>query len=106
MDELNNSVTRQIGLSPVIAIKRKQVYVKSAMSRNGPIGFDEKRLPHDVKVRYLLESSDLKGKRRHAGDMNWSPQIYYIRKSLIQKNQPILYWIVDDNGNGPERSFV
>ena len=34
------------------------------------------------------------------------PQIYHIRESLIQKNQLILYWLVDNNGKGPERSFV
>ena len=38
--------------------------------------------------------------------MHWSPQVYYIRKALVQKNQPILYWLEDDKNNGPKRSFV
>ena len=38
--------------------------------------------------------------------MNWSPQVCFIRDSFVQKNQPILYWLLDDEGNGPERSFV
>jgi hypothetical protein len=24
----------------------------------------------------------------------------------VQKNQPVLYWPEDDEGNGPERSFM
>ena len=38
--------------------------------------------------------------------MNWSPKVYRIKESLIQKNQPVLYWLIDENGNGLERSFV
>jgi hypothetical protein len=106
VEDLNNSVTREINLSLADAIKKKQVHAKSSKSRNGPIGFKEKRLPYNVSVRYLLEPSDLEGKRRRAGDMNWSSSIYHIRESQIQKNQPVLYWLVDNNRNGPERSFV
>ena len=25
---------------------------------------------------------------------------------MVQKNQPVLYWLEDDDGNGPQRSFV
>jgi hypothetical protein len=38
--------------------------------------------------------------------LNWSPQVYHIKKLLIQKNQPVLYWLIDNENNGPERSFV
>ena len=38
--------------------------------------------------------------------MNWSSQVYYIRKALVQKNQPILYWLEDKEGNRPKQSFV
>jgi hypothetical protein len=74
--------------------------------QNGPVGFDEKKLSSDVLVRYLLDTSELEGGRRHAENLNWSSQVYYIRESLVQKNQPILYWLIDDEGNGLKRSFV
>ncbi|CAB5378882.1 unnamed protein product [Rhizophagus irregularis] len=77
-----------------------------AWPREGPIGFDEPRLSHDVLVRYLLNPGELEGGRRCATDCNWSPQIYHIRESLVQKNQLVLYWLIDDEGNGPKRSFV
>ena len=38
--------------------------------------------------------------------MNWFIQIYHIHNTLVQKNQPILYWLIDDNGIRPKRSFV
>ena len=38
--------------------------------------------------------------------MNWSTQIYHIHDTLVQNNQPILYWLIDDNGISPKRSFV
>jgi hypothetical protein len=34
--------------------------------------------------------------------MNWSPKLYKFKKIIIQKNQPVLYTLL----NGPERSFV
>jgi hypothetical protein len=103
---INNSVTQLLGISPAKAIKNSLVYSKSSYSRKDPIGYKEEKLLYDVCVRYLLEPSDQEGGRRHVGDINWSPVIYYIRESLTQKNQPVLYWLVDDNGKGPERSFV
>jgi len=57
-------------------------------------------------VRYLLEPSELEAGSRHATDCNWSLQIYHICETLVQKNQPILYWLEDDWRNGPRRSFV
>ena len=53
--------------------------------------FDEEKLTHDASVIYLLEPGELEGGRRCATDMNWSSQIYQIRESLVQKNQPVLY---------------
>ena len=70
------------------------------------MGFDEERLPYNSLVRYLLKPGELEGGRRRATDCNWSPQTYHIKKALVQKNQPILYWLIYENGNGPKRSFV
>ncbi|GBC23337.2 hypothetical protein RIR_jg19979.t1 [Rhizophagus irregularis DAOM 181602=DAOM 197198] len=104
--ELDNSVTRLLGISPAEARKKEHVFAKASKSREGPIGFDEPRLSHDVLVRYLLNPGELEDGRRCATDCNWSFQIYHIRESLVQKNQPVLYWLIDDEDNGPKRSFV
>jgi hypothetical protein len=106
VEDLNNSITRLLGISPTEAIGMERVIAKSSKSRNGPMGYDEKTLSSDTLVRYLLLNNDLEGGRRRAGDLNWSPQVYHIQESLVQKNQPVLYWLEDDESNGPERSFV
>jgi len=106
VEDLNNSITRLLGISPAEAIEKERVNAQSSKARKGLMGFDEEKLPYDIFVRHLLEPSDLEGGRRRAGDLNWSPQIYQIRESLVQKNQPVLYWLIDNEGNGLERSFV
>ncbi|CAB4422556.1 unnamed protein product [Rhizophagus irregularis] len=75
IESINNSVTCQLGISPM--------YSKSSYPRKGPVGYEEEKLPPDISVRYLFEPSDLEGRRRQAGDMNWSPKIY---------------WLIDDDG--------
>ncbi|GBC15823.2 hypothetical protein RIR_jg28297.t1 [Rhizophagus irregularis DAOM 181602=DAOM 197198] len=106
VESINNSVTQQLGISPAIAIKKSRVSSRSSYPRDGPVGYEEEKLPPDISVRYLLEPNDLEGGRRRAGDMNWSPKIYHIHMSLTQKNQPVLYWLIDDDGKESERSFV
>ncbi|CAB4410341.1 unnamed protein product [Rhizophagus irregularis] len=86
--------------------KKSRVSSRSSYPRDGPVGYEEEKLPPDISVRYLLEPNDLEGGRRRAGDMNWSPKIYHIHMSLTQKNQPVLYWLIDDDGKESERSFV
>src|SRR5271155_794214 len=103
---LNNSITRFLGISPNKAIKKKFVYAKASKPRYGPMGYDEIRLTYNDPVLYLLKPGELEGGRRRSTDINWSPQIYYIKESRVQKNQPVLYWIEDIDGNGPKRSFV
>ena len=99
-----------------MAIEKEEVFAKPSYPQDGPIGFDEEKLSGDMLVRYLLYPSDLEGGRRRAGDLNWSPHIYHICQSMVQKNQPVLYWLeevpfglVDDDDymvKRPERSFV
>ena len=115
----NNFITCQIGIPPAVAIEQEEVFAKPSYPRNevdGPIGFDEEKLSGDVLIRYLLYPSDLEGGRRRAGDLNWSQHIYHICQSIVQKNQPVLYWLEEvpfglvDNDDYvikcPERSFV
>jgi hypothetical protein len=104
--DLNDSVTRLLGITSNKAIKKKFVYAKASKPRYGPMGFDEVRLTYNDPVLYLLKPGELEGGKRRATDCNWSPQIYHIKESLVQKNQPVLYWIEDINGNGPKHSFV
>jgi len=93
-------------MTPNEAIKKKRVYAKPSKPRKGPMGFDEEQLAYNSLVRYLLKPGELEGGRRRATDCNWSPQTYCIKNALVQKNQPILYWLIDENGNCLERSFV
>jgi hypothetical protein len=106
VDDENNSVTRLLDISPVDAIKKKRVFAKPSKPQKGSMGYDEEKLSYDTSVIYLLDPSEYEGGRRRATDMNWSSKIFQIRESLIQKNQPVLYWLIDDEGNDPERSFV
>src|SRR3989337_1084545 len=106
VENFNNSVTRLLGITPSEAIKKKKVFAKPSKPRNGPMGYDEERLSYNDSVIYLLDLSEYEGGRRRATDMNWSSKIYQICKSLIQKNQPVLYWLIDDEGTSPERPFV
>lgn len=50
------------------------------------MGYDEEQLTYDALVKYLFEPGELDGRRRRAGDMNWSPQVYHIHESLVQNN--------------------
>ena len=106
IDNLNNSVTRLIGMASAKAIKMKKIISTSSKLRNGPMGFDKFKLSYNTSVRYLLEPGELECDFKHATDCNFSPSIYFIKQSLVQKNQLVLYWIEDINGNGPKWSFV
>ena len=104
---INNSITRPIDMALDLAIEMEEVIAKPSQPRDGPMGYDEEQLDYNTSVRYLLIPDKLDGDgRHHVGDLNWSPYVYYIRDIFVQKNQPILYWLLDDEGNGPERSFV
>ena len=93
-------------MSFVKAKKKKFVYVKVSKPKYGPMGFDKIWLIYNNPVIYLLEAGELEGGRKRITDCNWSSQIYHLKESLIQKNQPVLYWINDINRNDPKWSFV
>ncbi|RHZ78663.1 hypothetical protein Glove_158g91 [Diversispora epigaea] len=106
----NDTPTRLIHMSPNEAVKRalkgEKIIADLAVKHRRPIGFDEPRLTYKDSVLYLLEPGELEFGKRRITDMNWSPKVYRIKESLIQKNQPVLYWLMDENGDSPERSFV
>ncbi|GBC22464.2 hypothetical protein RIR_jg14542.t1 [Rhizophagus irregularis DAOM 181602=DAOM 197198] len=58
VEYINNSNTDQLGISPVDAIEKEEVFAKPSYPRDGSIGFDEEKLSGDILVRYLLYPSD------------------------------------------------
>jgi hypothetical protein len=100
--DLNNSITRLIGMTPNKAKKKKFVFAKASKPRYGPIGFDEVRLTYNASVLYLLSPGELEGGKKRVTDCNWSPETYTIDSYLIKENQPVLYKLY----NGPKCSFV
>ncbi|CAH1770247.1 8578_t:CDS:1, partial [Entrophospora sp. SA101] len=107
-DIYNDTPTRLIHMSPNEAVKKalkgEKIIAKPSVKHRRPIGYNEPRLTHNDSVLYLLELGELEFgfTKRRITNMNWSPKVYHIKKVLIQKNQPVLYWLID----GPERSFV
>ena len=101
--KIANTINCRTGLTPIEAIKKKNVYRK-LVSIHHPIGFQEKILPSDTEVRYLLLPGKLEGGflKKRAGDLIWSPHVYTIDSYLQKEGQPVLYWLC----NGPKRSFV
>ena len=99
---LNNTPTRITGKEPNEAIKLKEVDIGPKKYRR-VVGIDEIRLPPSVKVRYLLAPGELEGgEQRRATDPIWSIKVYYITRSVVSPNQPVLYYLLD----GPRRGFV
>ena len=74
------------------------------------MGLNESKLSYNTSVRYLLEPRKLEGGYMRATNMNWSPQVYYIHKALVQKIN--LFYIglkikraIDQSGLLLEKSF-
>ena len=53
-------------------------------------------------VRYLFAAGELEGGQRRATDPIWSLRVFSIEKSLVNKGEPILYYLSD----GPKRGYV
>jgi hypothetical protein len=62
---------------------------------------NEVYLPADSLVRYLLDSSDYRG-RRHATDPIWSTKIFSIESITVVDGQPVMYRLSD----GPKKIFI
>ena len=99
---LNNQVTRLIGMKPAAAIKEKAVTSKPSTKYLRPVGFNEKKLPSTVNVRYLYQPGELEGGVKRATDPIWTLKVYNIERSFTKPNQPVLYYLHD----GPKRGFV
>ena len=94
--------TRLTGRRPVDAIKEKAINAKSSTLYSRPVGIKEKRLDSSVNVRYLFAPGELEGGGRRATDPNWSLKVFNISSSIVNENEPVLYYLKD----GPKRGFV
>ena len=100
---MNSEPTRLIGKEPSGAIGVERVLVKKKEYKR-PVGFDEVRLPPGVLVRYLYAPGEGEGgERRRATDPIWSLGVYYLIRSVVSSDQPVLYYLSE---GAPKRGFV
>ena len=100
---MNSESTRLIGKDPSSALGLEKVDVKSGEYKR-PVGLGEVRLPPGVLVRYLYAPGEGEGgSRRRATDPIWSLGVYYLSRSVVTSDQPVLYYL---STGAPKRGFV
>ena len=100
---MNSEPTRLIGKDPSSALGLGQVGAKGE-SYKRPVGMEEVRLPPGVLVRYLYAPGEGEGgERRRATDPIWSLGVYYLSRSVVASDQPVLYYL---SSGAPKRGFV
>ena len=92
VEALNSEKTRLTEKKPVDSIKEKVVNAKSS-TYSRPVGKKEKRLDSSVNVRYLFAPGELEGGGRQATDPNWSLKVFNISRSIVNENEPVLYYL-------------
>jgi hypothetical protein len=113
---LNNYPTRLIrepgsekwGLEPVKAIALERVESRPSTKYKRPVGKDEITLKKGDNICYLLANAEWEGEmenQKRATDPIWSPSIHKIRKVVVIKNEPVLYYLEGDEFT-PKRRFV
>ena len=93
---------RLTGKKLVDGIKDKLVEAKSSMTYSRPVGLKEKRLDSSKYVSYLNALDELEGGQRRATDPVWSLKVYGMERLLMNKNEPVLYYLKD----GPKLGFI
>ncbi|CAJ0634266.1 2552_t:CDS:2, partial [Entrophospora sp. SA101] len=118
IDYLNNYPTRLIrapgsskwGLAPAKAIKLERVDSRPSTKYKRPVGKNEEnKLKKGDTVRYLLANAEWEGgmeNQKRATDPTFSPSIHKIRKIVVTKNEPVLYYLGDDDEYAPKCGFV
>lgn len=89
------------------AIALERVESRPSAKYKRPVGKDEAKLKKGDTVRYLLANAEWEGvmeNQRRATDMIWSPTLFKIRKIVVTKNEPVLYYL--DGEYSPSRGFV
>ena len=100
---MNSSSTRLTGKEPSESIGLEEVPLKERGYKR-PVRLEEIRLPPSVKVRYLYTpGEDEGGERRRATDPVWSLGVYYLSRSVVSPEQPVLYYL---SKGAPKRGFV
>jgi len=99
---LNNEVTRLTSKKPSVAVKEKSIVAKPSTPYSSPVGVDEKKLPPNVKTRYLYQPGELEGGTKRATDPVWSLKVYTLEKVVDKSGEPVLYYLHD----GPKRGFA
>ena len=103
LHKLNSTPTRLTGKAPLRAYTETSRRPSASSQPGRPVGLKEKGLDPFALVRYLLRPGEEEGgETRRATDPIWSWKSYYIDRSVVEKDQPILYYLAD----GPKRSFV
>ena len=119
IDYLNNYPTHLIRapgskkwrLAPIKAIKLEKVESRPSTKYKHPVGkYEENRLKKGDTVRYLLANAEWEGgmeNQKRATDPTFSPSLHKIRKIVVTKNEPVLYYLGDDDDEyAPKRGFV
>jgi len=99
---LNNEATSLTGKKPALAIKEKAVSSKPSAKYSRPVGVNEKKLPSNVKARYLYQPGELEGGTKRATDPVWSLKVYALEKAVDKPGEPVFYYLYDS----PKRGFV
>ena len=100
---MNSEPTRLIGKNPSIALRLEEVGVKVREYKR-PVGMREDRLPPGVLVRYLYAPGEGEGgEKRRATDPIWSLGVYYLSRSVVTFDQPVLYYL---SSGAPKRGFA
>ncbi|RGB22302.1 hypothetical protein C1646_776313 [Rhizophagus diaphanus] len=90
------------GMPPVEAIRKDQVYtLPSKIRKDRLVGINITRLPAGSSIRYLLDNSDYRGRRRTT-DPIWSTKIFTIESSTVIDGQPVMYQLTDE----PKKYFI
>ncbi|CAG8654311.1 13840_t:CDS:2, partial [Gigaspora rosea] len=108
VDNMNDTTTQLIGMSPNEATKLEWVYSKPSIKYNRPIGVDEPRLSKGTTIRFLLAPGEWENdlfEQHRITDPIWSPSLHKIRRIVVGKNppMPVLYYLDE---SGPRRPFV
>ncbi|CAG8772101.1 9339_t:CDS:2, partial [Rhizophagus irregularis] len=108
VDNMNDSPTRLIEMSPNDITKLEQIYSKLSVKYNRPIGVDEPQLPKGTTIRFLLAPEEWKNdpfEQRRITNPIWSPSMHKIQRIVVGRNPPmlVLYYLDD---LGPQRPFV
>ncbi|CAG8698048.1 8241_t:CDS:1 [Acaulospora morrowiae] len=108
VDNMNDTPTRLIRMSPNDVTKLEWIYSKPLVKYNRPIGVNESQLEKGTTICFLLVPGEWKNnpfERRRITDPIWLPSLYKIRRIVVGKNplMPVLYYL-DDSGS--QRSFV